>query len=170
MRRSEDPAPPGTPPPVALAVSRLRPSGVRPPWNADAVQRHDDERPPSGGMVIFTRDLDRLAAFYEAVLELRRSDGDATWVGLVGPQAVVVHSIPDDVAATFEVTDPPIVRDDAPIKPWFAVASITAARESAPVHGGRVLDPAQEWRFDGWLVCDGIDPEGNVIQLRERLG
>jgi hypothetical protein len=27
---------------------------------------------------------------------------------------------------------------------------------------------AKEWEFDGWRVCDGVDPEGNVIQVRER--
>jgi len=25
----------------------------------------------------------------------------------------------------------------------------------------------QEWTFDGVVVCDALDPEGNVIQFRE---
>jgi hypothetical protein len=25
----------------------------------------------------------------------------------------------------------------------------------------------QEWSFNGVAVCDGLDPEGNVIQFRE---
>jgi hypothetical protein len=30
------------------------------------------------------------------------------------------------------------------------------------------MEPAErEWIFDGVTVCDGLDPEGNVIQFRE---
>jgi hypothetical protein len=30
------------------------------------------------------------------------------------------------------------------------------------------LNPTdKEWRFQGFKVCDGLDPEGNVIQFRE---
>ena len=27
--------------------------------------------------------------------------------------------------------------------------------------------PEKEWTFNGVLVCDALDPEGNVIQFRE---
>jgi hypothetical protein len=31
-----------------------------------------------------------------------------------------------------------------------------------------VLESAdREWSFNGVTVCDGLDPEGNVIQFRE---
>jgi hypothetical protein len=34
-------------------------------------------------------------------------------------------------------------------------------------HGG-VMEPVdKEWSFNGVTVCDGLDPEGNVIQFRE---
>jgi hypothetical protein len=30
------------------------------------------------------------------------------------------------------------------------------------------MEPAdREWSFNGVTVCDGFDPEGNVIQFRE---
>jgi hypothetical protein len=30
--------------------------------------------------------------------------------------------------------------------------------------------PDKGWAFQGFTVCDGLDPEGNVIQIRERAG
>jgi hypothetical protein len=36
---------------------------------------------------------------------------------------------------------------------------------------GGAIEPAdQEWEFNGVTVCDGLDPEGNVIQFREHTG
>jgi len=33
------------------------------------------------------------------------------------------------------------------------------------------MEPAdREWSFNGVTVCDGVDPEGNVIQFREHAG
>ena len=29
--------------------------------------------------------------------------------------------------------------------------------------------PEKEWHFQGQRVCDGCDPEGNMIQVREAL-
>ena len=35
--------------------------------------------------------------------------------------------------------------------------------------GGGLNGPESEWRFQDCRVCDGHDPEGNVIQLRETI-
>jgi catechol 2,3-dioxygenase-like lactoylglutathione lyase family enzyme len=120
-------------------------------------------------MVVFAKDLARMAAFYEAILDRRVLDEDATWARFGGADELVLHAIPEEVARTFEIADPPTPREDAAIKPWFTVASIAAARATAPHNSGRVLGADQEWRFGDWLVCDGVDPEGNVFQLRERV-
>ena len=124
---------------------------------------------PTGGLVVFASDLDLTAAFYEAVLRRSRVDEDDSWVRFDGPHELVVHAIPGEFAAGAEPGDPPSLRDDAAIKPWFVVGSLAAAREQFDLHGGRLLDESQEWRFDGWIVCDGSDPDGNVIQLREAV-
>jgi len=34
--------------------------------------------------------------------------------------------------------------------------------------GGVFNEAEKEWLFHGWRVCDGLDPEGNVFQVRER--
>ncbi len=38
----------------------------------------------------------------------------------------------------------------------------------AHLHGGEVFPPEREWNFQGYRVCDGMDPEGNVVQFRQR--
>jgi hypothetical protein len=38
----------------------------------------------------------------------------------------------------------------------------------AAARGGRVLPVDREWEFAAHRVCDGVDPEGNVVQLRSR--
>jgi hypothetical protein len=35
-------------------------------------------------------------------------------------------------------------------------------------NGGRLKPPEAQWRFRGTTVLDGWDPEGNVVQLRQR--
>lgn len=139
-------------------------------WKTDAVEQGSTTRPAAGGIVVFAHDVDRIAAFYEQVLGLQRLDGDITWVRFGGVYEVVVHGIPEEFAATSQPADPPLVRDETAVKPWFAVASLAASREVASRFGGWIADESRQWRFDVWDVCDGTDPEGNVIQLREMIG
>ena len=63
----------------------------------------------------------------------------------------------------------PVRRADTPIKLVFTVASIEAARVLAAARGGQIDLPEREWQFREFRVCDGHDPEGNVVQLRERV-
>jgi hypothetical protein len=46
--------------------------------------------------------------------------------------------------------------------------SIADVRASAAGMGGALNEAEKEWRFHGWRVCDGLDPEANVFQVRER--
>ncbi|MGB5756351.1 MAG: VOC family protein [Acidimicrobiales bacterium] len=139
-------------------------------WKTDAVEQGSTTGPAAGGIVVFAHDVDRIAAFYQQVLGLQRLDGDPTWVRFGGAHEVVVHGIPEEFAATSKPADPPLVRDETAVKPWFAVASLAASREVASRFGGWIADESRQWRFDVWDVCDGTDPEGNVIQLREMIG
>jgi hypothetical protein len=41
---------------------------------------------------------------------------------------------------------------------------------SDALNAGAVNPPDQEWSFNGITVCDGLDPEGNVVQFREHAG
>ena len=47
---------------------------------------------------------------------------------------------------------------------------IALIRVFAEARVGVVNGTDKEWLFNGWKVCDGLDPEGNVVQFRERAG
>ena len=121
------------------------------------------------GAVLYAKDVDRVVNFYSAVLEVRAADRNGDYVVLESPGfQLVVLRIPPDIASTIVITVPPTRRVNAAIKPIFFVPSIARVRASADACGG-VLNPAdKEWSFQGFKVCDGLDPEGNVIQFRER--
>ncbi|MGZ4614839.1 MAG: VOC family protein [Actinomycetes bacterium] len=122
----------------------------------------------TAGTVVYAKDLARLSAFYAAVtgLPVTESEQDSVVLESAAFQLVVVQ-IPAHLAASIEVAVPPDRREDTALKPVFFVPSITAVRAAVADLGGELDPPACEWRFQRWLVCDGHDPEGSVIQVRE---
>lgn len=125
---------------------------------------------PPAGLVVYALDPRRLSDFYRAVAGLALVETAPGHVVLELPTfQLVLVQVPADVSSQIEVSEPPERREGTPLKPVFAVADLEAARATAAEHGG-VLDPAdREWRFGQWRVCDGHDPEGNVLQLRETV-
>ena len=120
------------------------------------------------GAVLFAKGLDRIAAFYSAVLGLTEANRDDDHILLESPGfQLVVHRIQGDRATTVESSMPPVRRATAAFKPVFFVPDIASVRLLAEAHGG-VMEPIdKEWSFNGVRVCDGLDPEGNVVQFRE---
>ena len=55
----------------------------------------------------------------------------------------------------------------APLKLAFQVASIDVAAARLSRLGGQLDDAETRWSFSGFVRCDAVDPEGNVIQLLE---
>ena len=122
------------------------------------------------GAVLFAARLDRVAAFYSSVLGLSEANRDDDHILLESPGfQLVVHRIPRRPAATAEVAERPVRRAAAAIKPVFFVRSVATVRAIANAHGGAMDPEEKEWRFHGALVCDALDPDGNVIQFREIL-
>jgi catechol 2,3-dioxygenase-like lactoylglutathione lyase family enzyme len=122
----------------------------------------------SAGAVIYAKDVDRLVSFYSAVLELRAVDrhDDYTVLEAPGLQLVFLHT-PPHIASTIVISVPPQRRANAAMKLVFFVPSIAKVRASAGECGGALNPTDKEWLFQGHKVCDGLDPEGNVIQFRE---
>ena len=123
------------------------------------------------GAVLYVKDIDRVAAFYSAVLGLEEEARDEDHVVLESPGfQLVVLQIPSDIASTIEITVPPKRRAMAAVKPVFFVSSMADVRTSVEAFGGVMNSSDKEWSFQGFKVCDGLDPEGNVIQFREHAG
>jgi predicted enzyme related to lactoylglutathione lyase len=116
------------------------------------------------GAVIFTGDHKRLAKFYEAVTGLTVTFAD-DGIAVLGSDSfeLVIHSLKNEPA----VTEPPPVREDSYIKPFFPVPSLAGVREKAAAAGGHLRPANEEWSARGFRACEGIDPDGNVIQFRE---
>jgi catechol 2,3-dioxygenase-like lactoylglutathione lyase family enzyme len=122
------------------------------------------------GAVLFAKDLDRIATFYSVLLGLTEVNRADDHILLESPGfQLVVHRLSGGGAETGDLTAPPARRRTAAFKPVFFVPSISRLREIAGTHGGAMEPADQEWSFNGMTVCDGLDPEGNVIQFRERL-
>lgn len=122
----------------------------------------------NAGVLVYARDLARVAAFYRDVLTLAIQHADEDHQVLVSVDVeVTVHAIPEVIAATIEIASPPEARESTAIKPYFVVESLAAAREAAHRLGGAVFE--EEWDGPGYRARNAIDPEGNVLQLREPL-
>ncbi len=116
------------------------------------------------GVVILTSDNGRLARFYQAMtgLAVRAIDRDITVRGS-DEFELVIHALSGEP----RVGPPPSPRQDAYIKPFFPVASLSEARERAASLGGQLRPRDEEWKARGFRACEAIDPDGNVIQFRE---
>lgn len=123
---------------------------------------------PKPSAVVFAKDVERLARFYRDVAELTvvHQDKDHVVLDEAGYQ-LVIHAVPQPVAAAIEIAVPPVVRERTPIKICLPVSGIAHARATATALGGQVGGTAREWTARGFRACDGHDPEGNVFQVRE---
>ena len=119
-----------------------------------------------GGAVVYACDVERVTAFYAAVADLDVASSASDHVALERDgYRITIVAIPDAIARTITIDDPPVRREDAALKLSFAVSDIAAARAVAAAQGGVIDPPEREWEFRGERMCDGHDPEGNVIQV-----
>jgi predicted enzyme related to lactoylglutathione lyase len=116
------------------------------------------------GAVVFAQDQARLAQFYMALTGLQRQSGDQTHTVLASDAfELVLHARRGEPA----MATPPSAREETCVKLFFPVPSLAQARQVAAALGGSLYPPDKEWLGRGFRACDGIDPEGNVIQCRE---
>jgi predicted enzyme related to lactoylglutathione lyase len=124
--------------------------------------------PQKPGAVLFAKDISRVAKFYAGVIPMTVALERPDLIVLESAQSqLVVHPIPEEIARSIEITDPPARRTDVALKLIFPVASLAAARAMAPAFGGALNPPGKEFAARGFRACDGHDPEGNVVQFRE---
>jgi predicted enzyme related to lactoylglutathione lyase len=121
------------------------------------------------GAVLYAKNVARVGAFYAGIAGMTVTHTEADHVVLESPSLqLVIVAIPAAVAATIDIAEPPQRRTDTPIKLAFTVAGLDAARKAAPQFGGALNPVEREWAYRQHRVCDGHDPEGNVVQFRVR--
>ena len=123
---------------------------------------------PLPSVVLFVANVERVASFYKAVGAMQSVAGDSDHVVLEteGFQ-LVVHQLSGEPEPIHDSPDKVRVREDSYSKLCLPVQSISAARSLAASFGGFVKPAQHEWQARGFRACDGNDPEGNVIQVRE---
>jgi predicted enzyme related to lactoylglutathione lyase len=123
---------------------------------------------PLQSLCIFSKNVEQVSLFYQQALGLKVLASDNTHDLLVGQNhEVVVHAISKAYAQSIEIESPPKRRDDVALKPVFVVNNLEAVRAAAKVNGGYLKPLKQAWRIRGYIVLDGCDPEGNVIQFKQ---
>ncbi len=122
------------------------------------------------GAVVYAKDTEKLRAFYAAVVGFAVTHVEPEYSILESATfQLVLLAIPPHRAADVVIAEPPLRRENTAIKLVFFVPSIAEARAAAAMNGGALNPPEREWRFRNHVVCDGYDPEGNVIQLRAHV-
>ncbi|MEO8201286.1 MAG: hypothetical protein ABI679_12240 [Gemmatimonadota bacterium] len=125
---------------------------------------------PKPGAVVFVARVAWITTFYREVasMTLLHEALDHTVLEVEGFQ-LVIHALRGEVNPS-PVGDPVPIRRDTYVKVCLPVASITAARTAAAIHGGAIQARDREWESRGFRACDGHDPEGNVFQVRQDAG
>lgn len=124
--------------------------------------------PAQAGIFIYAKDLSKLASFYQQVFGCTIQHGDDEMVAMnCNVLQLVVHRIPQDIAQGIIIESPPIKRDNTALKFFVTVDRIETTRQLARKLGGDVFD--ENWQGPGFIVCNAMDCEGNVFQLRETV-
>ena len=124
--------------------------------------------PAAAGVLIYAKDFQSLAGFYERVLGMRRLHKDAHVIVLESAALqLVIHALPAEIAARVKIGTPPQRRADVALKFFVTVPAIAEAESAAQALGGQVFD--ERWQGPGFAACNAMDKEGNVFQLRENL-
>jgi len=124
--------------------------------------------PATVGAVLYAKLVERVIPFYAEACGLVVTHAEHDHAVLESPVfQLVIVAIPETLAASIPIATPPVRRENTPIKLVFHVANIDAVRKAAANFGGELNPPEREWYLRGIKVCDGHDPEGNVVQFRE---
>jgi extradiol dioxygenase family protein len=123
---------------------------------------------PKPSVVVFVRDVRRLSQFYRdvATMSVIHEAEDHVVLELAGFQ-LVIHALRGEPEPSHHGAGQVVAREDAYVKVCLPVTSLARARARAAELGGLLAEPGQEWEARGFRACDGHDPEGNVLQLRE---
>lgn len=107
---------------------------------------------PLARVILFVRDVERVARFYEEKLGLAVASREPGFVELDGGGCrVAIHDAPKANPGRTKLS--------------FYAKDVAAARAELVRRGakmGRLLE------FPGLTMCDGKDPEGNTFQLTDR--
>jgi predicted enzyme related to lactoylglutathione lyase len=115
--------------------------------------------------MLFVKDFARMKSFYSGMLQAEPVNTE--WTDRyacfeLGGAEFALHAIPEEYARGVELTSPPKVREQNPVKVIFEVQDVPAERARLDSMGATMLTRAWE---DPKESCEGADPEGNIFQI-----
>jgi catechol 2,3-dioxygenase-like lactoylglutathione lyase family enzyme len=118
-------------------------------------------------IVLWADRFEECRDFYRTLLSATLSDESVDFVNVSGANgSVLLHRVPEEWAS--DTSQPAEVREENPIKPVFEVSSIALIREALVDSTGRLFDANREQTYGDTTYCDGVDPDGNVLQAFEK--
>ena len=86
-----------------------------------------------GRVMLYAKDLKKIVAFYRDVLGFgiipSRFDPEEFVVLDAGGAQLCLHQIPDVIARTIDISDPPQPRSNVPVKIMFVIEDVETMRE-----------------------------------------
>jgi RimJ/RimL family protein N-acetyltransferase len=125
---------------------------------------------PKPSAVVFVANVPRMTRFYQELASMMVVHGDKGYTVLeVEGFQLVIHALRGEPEVFPVAAGQVPVREDSYIKVCLPVASIAAARDTAQALGRLIKPATAEWESPSrrFRACDGHDPEGNVLQVRE---
>ena len=119
-------------------------------------------------IVLWVSDLDAQIEFYSRLLDAKishQSDGFAEVAS--GSNSVLLHQLPEQYRAPVPLIAQLATQDEVAIKPVFTVESLDASRQR--IEGTFGSFAATKNTYGEFTYQDVADPEGNVIQLQQKL-
>lgn len=124
--------------------------------------------PARAGLFLYAKDSERISKFYESIAGMSTIHKTEDLTVLESPDIqLLVHKIPSQISRDIDITSPPQKRENTALKFFFTVPSLDSARTNARDLGGDVFN--ENWSGPGFVVCNAMDPEGNVFQVRESV-
>jgi len=120
-----------------------------------------------GMLILFAKNMEKMTRFYRDGLGLAEvaSESSEGWMVLEAEGVrFALHAIPPSIADGIEIKDPPEARAGTPVKPVFESPELGALCARLEAFGGQVLPQRSPGRRDA------LDPEGNVVQLKQVTG
>lgn len=112
--------------------------------------------------MVFAKGLESMASFYREAfgLTIDESASEPGFIVLHGDRSrLALHEIPDHVASTIEITEPPAPRSGSPIKLIFSVADAAEQRARLVRLGSEIFETTVDDTFET------TDPEGNLLRV-----
>ncbi|MBI1325691.1 hypothetical protein GC170_21205 [bacterium] len=123
---------------------------------------------PKPSVVLFACDVARVSVFYRelAAMQVAFADDDHVVLSVAGFE-LVVHRLFGEPEPSQDTSGVVTAREDSYSKLCLPVSDLEEARTTAARLGGSIKPQSFEWSARGFRACDGHDPEGNIIQVRQ---